>query len=152
MPIFKPENAPPLEFLLAKYPMVPPKSFVSFPNHAANMGFDFNYNCDFGPLGDAYIALFGSEAPETTGGKPLPCVGHRVSKIDMNTKKVSDFAINKSGCPASLTGSGDLERPIDVVFDNYEYMYIVDFGIGAEGEEEEWLPNTGVIWKVSRIK
>lgn len=152
LPIFRPENSPPLKFLLKNHPMVPPKPFVSFPNHSANMGFDFNYNYDFGPLGDAYIALFGSEAPETTGGKPLPCIGHRVSKIDMKTKKVSDFAINKSGCPASFTDGGGLERPIDIVFDNHKYMYIVDFGMGAEEEEEKWLPNTGVIWKVSRVK
>ncbi len=56
--------------MLADHPMVPPKPFVCFPNHAANMGFDFNYNPTFGPIGDAYVSLFGSEAPETTGGNP----------------------------------------------------------------------------------
>lgn len=40
-----------------------------------------------------FIAEFGSEAPETTGGKPLPKVGHRVSRIDMNTGKIYTFAI-----------------------------------------------------------
>ena len=68
------------------------------------MGFDFNYNKDFGTYGDAYIAEYGSEAPETTGGKPLPNVGHRVSRIDMKTDAVVTFAINKSGFAATYTG------------------------------------------------
>lgn len=148
--VFKPDTGPQPTFLLASHPMVPPKPFVCFPNHSANMGFDFNYNPKFGPIGDAYVSLFGSEAPETTGGKPLPCVGHRVVKVDMNTREVTDFAINKSGCSASFTGSGGLERPIDVVFDKRGNMYVVDFALFGTGKEESWLPNTGVIWKISR--
>ena len=149
--IFKPENGPQPTFLLADHPMTPPKPFVCFPNHAANMGFDFNYNPVFGPIGDAYVSLFGSEAPETTGGKPLPCVGHRVVKVEMNTRKVTNFAINKSGCPSSITNSGGLERPIDVIFDKHGNMYVVDFGLLGTGEEENWLPRTGAIWKICRI-
>jgi hypothetical protein len=42
------------------------------------MRFDFNYNKDSGSYGDAYIAEYGSEVPETTGGKAVPKVGHRV--------------------------------------------------------------------------
>ena len=41
------------------------------------MGFDFNYNPAFGKMRDVYIAEFGSETPETTGGKLIPPrVGH----------------------------------------------------------------------------
>ncbi len=148
--MFKPEDSPQPTFLLANHPMVPPKPFVNFPNHAATMGFAFNYNKDFAPIGDAYVAEFGSEAPETTGGKPLPQVGHRVSKINIITRRISDFAINKSGYPASFTDEGGLERPIDVVFDRKGNMYVVDFGTNAEDEEEGWVPNSGVIWKIFR--
>jgi len=28
------------------------------------------------------VAEYGSEAPETTGGKPLPRVGHRISRTN----------------------------------------------------------------------
>lgn len=61
---------------------------------SAIMGFDFNYNKDFGHYGDAYIAEYGSEAPETTGGKPLPRGDHRVLRIDMKTGAVVTFAMN----------------------------------------------------------
>jgi len=45
---------------------------------------------------DIYVNLrqviSGSEAPETIGGKPLPQVGHRISRIDMLTGQIYDFA------------------------------------------------------------
>jgi hypothetical protein len=78
------------------------------------MDFDFNYNRNSGPYGDAYIAEYGSEAPETTGDKPLPRVGHRISRINMQTGRAPNFTINKSGFTASHTGDGGFERPIDV--------------------------------------
>lgn len=114
------------------------------------MGFDFNYNPQFGPVGDAFIAEFGAEAPETTGGKPLPGVGHRVSGINIPTGRIYTFAINKSGYAATYTGGGGFELPIDVVFGRDGAMYIADFGLNVKGETDEWIPGTGVIWKVAR--
>lgn len=149
-PIFKAEGKPQPAFLLAKHPMRPPKPFAVFPPHAAVMGFDFDDRGDYGMTGDAYIAEFGSEAPETTGGKPLPQVGHRVSRIDMRTGRISDFAVNKSGYAASHTGGGGFERPIDVVIGPDRAMYIVDFGISPGEDPDVFIPNSGVIWKVSR--
>ncbi len=130
--------------------MAPPKPFALFAPHAAIMGFDFNYNSDFGPYGDAYIAEFGSEAPETTGGKPLPRVGHRISRISIQTGRITNFAINKSGFAASHTGDGGFERPIDVVFGPDKAMYILDFAATPEGEHEGYYPGTGVIWKITK--
>jgi len=150
LPIFKAEGKPQPEFLYADHPMVPPKPFAIFASHAAIMGFDFNYNRNFGPYGDAYIAEYGSEAPETTGGKPLPKVGHRISRINMQTGKITTFAINKSGFAASYTGDGGFERPIDVVFGPDNAMYILDFAVTHEDEPDEFYPGTGVIWKITR--
>ncbi len=135
-------------FLLAVHPMVPPKPFALFPDHSATMGFDFNYSAAFGTVGDAYIAEFGSEAPETTGGLPAPLVGHRVSTIDMCTGAVQTFAINKTGLAASATDGGGLERPIDAVFGPDGALYVVDFGLALE--EEDYLPGTGVIWRITK--
>ena len=150
LPIFKPEGMPQPTFLLAYHPMMPPKPFSNFPNHAATMGFDFNYNKNFDGYGDAYIAEFGAEAPETTGGKPLPEVGHRVSRIDMNTGKIYTFAINRSGYAATYTGGGGFELPIDVIFDKSGSMYVVDFGLYVPGETDRFIPSTGVIWKITK--
>lgn len=147
---FKAEGKDQPEFLITNHPMVPPKPFALFAPHAAIMGFDFNYYSDFGPYGDAYIAEYGSEAPETTGGKPLPGVGHRISRINMNTGKITTFAINKSGFAASHTGDGGFERPIDVVFGPDKAMYILDFAVTPEDEPDEFYPKTGVIWKITK--
>ena len=147
---FKPEDGPQPQFLLARHPMKPPKPFAVFEPHAATMGFDFSYSPQFPNYDDAYIAEFGSEAPETTGGKPLPGVGHRVSRINMKTGNVSTFAINKSGFAASYTGGGGFERPIDVVFGPDASMYVVDFGTPGAGEDE-YAEGTGVIWRIRAL-
>ncbi|MFK2825974.1 PQQ-dependent sugar dehydrogenase [Bacillus sp. B190/17] len=150
-PMFKPEGKPQPAFLLAEHPMQPPKPIAVFAPHSAAMGFDFNYDSSFGPVGEAFIAEFGSEAPGTTGGQPAPRVGHRVSRINPETGKVTTFAINKTGLAAFATGGGGLERPIDVTFGKKNDMYITDFGIfKPPGRAEIVIPNTGVIWKVTR--
>lgn len=148
LPEFKPEGRPQPEFLLAEHPMRPPVPLASFAPHSAIMGFDFNRSTVFGPSGNAFIAEYGSEAPETTGGVPLPGVGHRVSMIDMSTGSISTFAINRSGFAASYTGGGGFERPIDVLFSDDDEMYVADFGLTQE--EEGFISGTGVIWKITR--
>jgi glucose/arabinose dehydrogenase len=151
-PLFKPDGKPQPAFLLAQHPMQPPKPVATFAPHSAIMGFDFNYDPSFGPVGEAFIAAFGSEAPETTGGKPAPRVGHRISRINLETGKVTTFAINKTGLAAFATGGGGLERPIDVTFGKENEMYITDFGIyKPPGSTERVIPNTGVIWKVTKL-
>lgn len=147
LPHFRPDGMEQPQFLLAQHPMKPPFPVATFSPHSATMGFSFNDYPEFGQVGDAYIAEFGSNAPTTTGGKPLPGVGHRVSRIDMNTGTVYDFAKNYSDLPASLTNGGGFERPIDAVFDPDGALYIVDFGLFSGGSA---IPETGVIWKITR--
>lgn len=147
MPQFKPEGGPQPTFLLAHHPMQPPVPFTTFAPHSAMMGFNFNYDREFGPVGDAYAAEFGAIIPTNTGGRPLYDVGHRVSRIDMHNGDVSTFAINRSGLPASRTNGGGFERPIDAVFGGDGALYIADFGIfEATGPTK----NTGVIWRIKR--
>ena len=147
MPQFRPEGKPQPTFLLAEHPMQPPMPVTSFPLHSATMGFSFNENPEFGPVGDVFIAEFGAEDPETTGGIPLPYVGHRVSRIDMQTGQIHIFAINRTGLAASDTNGGGLERPIDAVFGPDGALYVSDFGLFTE---ESAVPGTGVIWKITK--
>lgn len=147
LPQFKPEGWPQPEFLWAEHPMQPPIPFTVFQPHSAVMGFSFNENESFGPMGDAYIAEFGAIIPTNTGGKPIYNVGHRVSRINMNDGTITTFARNYSGLPAHMTDGGGFERPIDAVFDRDGSLYIADFGIfTSEGPTSK----TGVIWKISR--
>jgi glucose/arabinose dehydrogenase len=143
---FRPDNGPRPEFILTDHPMTPPKPFAVFEPHAAIMGFDFNYGQEFPGNGDIYLAEFGSEAPETTGGKPSPYVGHRISRISPDTGRIFTFAINKSGMAASATGEGGFERPIDVKFGPDGSMYVADFGLGDE--EEGFVSGSGIIWRI----
>ena len=127
--------------------MKPPQPVATFPAHSATMGFSFNEDPLFAPVGDAFIAEFGSNDPTTTSEKPLPHVGHRVSRIDMQTGQVHVFAINRTGMAASETDGGGFESPIDAVFDSGGVLYVLDFGLFAG---ESAIPRTGVIWRIRK--
>ncbi|MEK3886198.1 PQQ-dependent sugar dehydrogenase [Bacillus sp. FSL K6-3431] len=150
-PSFRAEGKSQPTFLLAQHPMKPPKPVTTFAPHSAIMGFDFNIDPTFGPVDEAYIAEFGSNAPTTTGGKPAPKVGHRVSRINIDSGKITTFAINESGLSASATGGGGLERPIDVIFGKSKDMYIADFGITNHKGSYPFEPQSGVIWKITKL-
>lgn len=147
LPQFKPEGKPQPSFLLEEHPMQPPPPVANFTSHSATMGFSFNENPSFGPVGDVFIAEFGAMDPGTTGGEKLPHVGHRISRIDMETGQVHVFAVNKTGMAASDTNGGGFERPIDAVFGADDELYIADFGLFPGGSA---IPKTGVIWKITK--
>ena len=150
LPQFRPAVGPKPEFLLKEHPMVPPEPLSVLEPHSGIRGFDFNYNESFGPYGDAYVSESGSISPITTGGYPLPGVGRRIVRINMNDGKVSTFAINRTGLGASFTGGGGFERPYDVVFGPDGAMYVLDIGIASPINPNLLLPNTGVIWRISK--
>lgn len=145
LPRFRPYGSQQPEFLLEKHPMTPPSPIAVFPPHSAAMGFDFNYDPEFGPVADAYVAEFGPGRPSS---KPIPHHGHRISRIHLHTGHIYSFAENRSGYRASVTNDGGFERPIDVIFGPDRAMYVVDMGINPSGEG--FVPKTGVIWRISR--
>lgn len=148
LPQFKPNGKAQPTFLLAQHPMQPPVPVANFAPHSAIMGFDFNYDSTFGPIGEVFIAEFGSGAPNTTGGKPAPDVGHRISRINVKTGQIHTFAFNRPSYGASQTGGGGLERPIDVVFGPSGGMYVVDMGISSG--LGNFKSGDGVIWLITR--
>ena len=147
---FRPDVGPQPEFLMSEHPMIPPKPLAVIEPHSGVRGFDFNYNENFGPYGDAYVALSGSIYPITTGGYPLPGVGRRIVRIDMDDGIVSTFAINRTGLGASFTGGGGFERPMDAVFGPDGALYVLDYNLAVPTNPNLFLPNTGVIWRISR--
>lgn len=139
------------EFLLTNHPNVPPRPFATFQPNSYVYGFDFNYNAEFGPYGDAYVAEFGGGG-RIEDGEPTPYAGrgHRISRVNMDTGGITTFAINRSGFPSSITGEGGFGRPVEVVFGPDGAMYVVDMGTNAVEDPSYYFPYTGVIWRISR--
>ncbi|MDF2943068.1 MAG: repeat containing protein [Herbinix sp.] len=148
---FTPEGGRPLEFLLTNYPNIPPNPFTKFPPNATIMGFDINYDTQFGPEGDFYVAEFGSVWPSLNLITPNPSIGHRISKVNIYTGGNTTFAMNKSGFPASFTQEGGFGWLTDVVFGPDHAMYVVDYSTNPRGNLLDFLPNTGVIWRITKV-
>ncbi len=152
LPRFRPEGGQQPEFLLYNHPIAPPKPYALFPPDSTIIGFDFNNNVNFSNIGDIYIAEFGSVQLRNIGGLALqyPSTGYRVSKID-SYGVASTFALNKSGFPSYITNEGGFGRPSDIAFGPDGAMYILDTGTSTREDPNNILPNTGVIWKVTRV-
>lgn len=154
LPRFRPEGAAQPEFLMACHPNIPPRPFALFPPDSYLGGFAFNKNASFGPLGDIYIAETGSFLISTIVGQAqlYPSSGYKVSRINPITGNVTTFAINKSGFPSYLTREGGFGRPADLAFGPDGSLYVVDMGTSPFGNPEYIIPNTGVIWKITRTR
>ncbi|MFL6198332.1 MAG: PQQ-dependent sugar dehydrogenase [Thermoanaerobaculia bacterium] len=144
---------PPLESVLAEEPGTPPKPAATFGVHASANGFDFSRSAAFGHVGEAFVAEFGDMAPKV--GKVLGPVGFKVVRVDPQTGRVEDFAVNRRDKgPASRVGGGGLERPVAARFDpSGEALYVVDFGVmtvGPQGPQPR--QETGVLWRIRRSR
>jgi glucose/arabinose dehydrogenase len=129
----------------------PPKPFVSFTAHAAANGFDFCPSPDFGFPGDAFVALYGDVAPVTT--RPLAPVGFKVVRVDMKSRQVVDFAVNRIAGPASKLPHNGLDRPSHCAFGPDGSLYIVDFGeieIALEKGGIRMPEGGGGVWRIRR--
>jgi sugar lactone lactonase YvrE len=120
--------------------------------HASSNGLDFSRSESFGHVGQAFIAEFGDQAPET--GKSLRPVGFRVVRVNLENGHVEDFAVNKGefNAPASRLGGRGLERPLALRFSpSGDALYVVDFGVllmDASGSKP--VQKTGALWKITR--
>lgn len=152
LPRYRPEGGVQPEFLFKNPPNNPPVPYVNFPTNANIRGFDFNYYEQFGPYGEVYIAEQGAtEYPRGAYSASYASSGHRISRISMSARTINTFAINKSGFPASISREGGFEGPSDIRFGPDGAMYILDSGLRAADGSNAYLPNTGVIWKVTRV-
>lgn len=110
--------------------------------------------------GNIFVAEWGDLSPATNPLRDDP-VGSQISVIDADTGEVRPFLQNIKPGPASAhdaLGQG-LERPFDVKFGPDGSMYIVDYGavrlnpvrIVRDKARYDWPPETGIIWRVTRI-
>jgi glucose/arabinose dehydrogenase len=147
---FIPEGGQPIEFLLANHPNSAPIPFAIFPSNSNIMGFDINPYEEFGDLGDFFVAEFGSTRLSGRSEIPNMGVGHRVSRTSLYSGGSMTFAVNRSGFMASYSREGGFGWPTDVVMGPDRAMYILDFGSNPYDNIMEFLPNSGVIWRVTR--
>ena len=158
-PSLQAPGAPRQEFLIANHeellggqprPHIPVTSFGEMVSAAK---LDFCLHPGFGFVDQAFVAEFGPVLAPMSGMPPDLSQGFRVVRVDVNDGTVYDFAVNRGGGPASASGGGGLERPIEAKFGPDANLYIVDLGIlrWQEGERTwEAIPGTGVVWQVSR--
>lgn len=104
----------------------PPKPFVTLAPHAAPNVVDFCRDPAFGFEGDAFIALFGDLAPITT--KAATPRGFKVVRVDIQAKRVEDFAVNQIAGPASKLPHEGFEAPSHCQFGQGGALYVVDWG------------------------
>lgn len=145
-PRFTPSSGIEPVMLLETIPSVPPRPLAIFSPGSNIVGFDINYNPDFGPVGDAYIASFGRVFYQGMTDFIRSGVGHRINQVNLTTGEVTTFAINNSGFPEP----GGFGRPTDVVFGPDGAMYISDLAYDTFVEPNVYPPGTGVIWRIYR--
>ncbi len=138
--------------MLAEFPNpTPPRPFVSFEPHAAANGVSFSPSA-FGFGGDAFVALFGDIAPVTTVRLAAPR-GFKVVRVDMQNRRIVDFAVNKLAGPASQLQHGGFERPSHCAFGPDGALYVVDYGkvqIAPEVGGIRMVLRTGALWRIRR--
>jgi glucose/arabinose dehydrogenase len=138
-------------FVIKDHPNQPPRPTAIFPVHSSADGFDFSRSPNFGFQGEAFVALFGDEAPAV--GKVLNPVGAKVVRVNIQNGVVEDFAVNKGtkNAPASKIRTGGLERPVAARFDPAgDALYVVDFGVMTHDKKGAHpVPGTGVLWRIN---
>lgn len=150
--MFRPPGKDRPRRVLAHHPNPPPRPVAKFAVHSSADGFEFSRSVGFGHVGEAFVAIFGDEAPTT--GKTLAPIGGKVVRVNVADGTIADFAVNdapRQG-PGTKVGVAGLERPVSVRFDaSGDALYIVDFGVlrqddkGAHPERA-----TGAIWRITR--
>lgn len=150
-PKFQPKSAPRLRFLLRDHPPLANAPLLRFPSLSGVAGLDFCPRGPFGFEGQAFICLAGDHAPHVPMLRGTS-MSNRIVRVDLNTGQMEAFASNERAGPASATGSGGLERPIDVKFDpSGEAMYVLDYGVvDSTPSGPQPVEGTGVLWRIRR--
>jgi glucose/arabinose dehydrogenase len=140
-------------FVIENHPSRPPYPVAIFGVHASADGFDFSRNAAFGYPGQAFVALFGDEAPAV--GKVLNPVGAKVVRVNLQNGVIEDFAVNKGrkNGPATKIAGGGLERPVAARFNPAgDALFVVDFGVMLHDKKGAHpVPGTGVVWRIGGV-
>lgn len=129
----------------------PPRPFVSLEPHVGINGIDICRDPAFGFEGDAFVALFGDLTPVTA--RLEDPAGFKVVRVDMQARRVVNFAVNKIDGPASKLPHSGFERPSHCQFGPDGALYVVDWGqieIAPERGGIRMPLGTGSLWRIKR--
>lgn len=130
-----------------------PEPAARFGVHSSSNGFDFSRSASFGYEGQAFVAQFGDMSPGV--GEVLNPVGFKVVRAEPKTGVIHTFAANRKGNgPASVLGTGGLERPVAARFNpTGDSLYVVDFGVMPVTEVDPApQKRTGMLWRIHRVQ
>jgi len=138
---FRPAGEGPApEPLLAEHPPLAEGPYVRLAPGGGAHGFTFARDERFGFSGQMFVAQFGS-----LGGGDNPA-GHRIIRLDLETREAKDFYINLAPGPS---GSAP-ERPTAVRFGPDGCLYVVDFGRLAAADGALFASAmTGALWRIT---
>lgn len=131
----------------------PPRPRATFEPHAGVNGLDFCRDSRFGFEGQAFVALFGDLMPIT--GKPLEPHGFKVVRVDVDTGRVYDFAVNRLRGPAAQAFHKGMNRPSHCQFGPDGALYVVDWGVIRFAPEKLGIRmplGTGALWRIRRTE
>lgn len=144
---FNAPTKPQPHFLWQAHPPLT-KVFTTFNSHEGANGLAISPGSGFGFEGQAFVAMFGTFAPVTTGVEIEP-VGFRVVRVDLTTGESFDFASNIIPGPSYINRQRGFDRPSDLVFGPDDSLYVVDWGASTLTREGlKLVPQTGVVWRV----
>jgi glucose/arabinose dehydrogenase len=130
----------------------PPKPVVSFQPHSAANGIAIAPGGAFGFAGQAFVALFGDLAPVTTPRLATPA-GFKIVRVELDARRIVDFAVNRIQGPASKLPHDGFERPSHCAFGPDGALYVTDFGeidIAPEAAGIRVQAESGSVWRIRR--
>jgi glucose/arabinose dehydrogenase len=140
--------------VLARHPEEhPPAPVAKFQPHAGANGLDFCRRPDFDFEGQAFVALFGDLFPVTTSR--IRPAGFKVVRVDVESARVFDFAVNKIAGPESKLPHSGFERPSHCQFGPDGALYVVDWGeieIAPEKGGVRMARESGALWRIRRTE
>ncbi len=144
---FKAPGKPEPGFLWQDHPPLA-RAYLTFAPNSGSNGFAFSPGGRFGFQGNAFVAMFGTFPPFISEGEP-PAVGARITRVEVNSKQVYDFASNRVPGSAETSTGGGFDRPSDVVFGPDQSLYVIDWGAtGINEKGVQSAPFTGAIWRI----